>query len=174
MNTLYVFDLDGTISNASGRLHHLTEGPKKDWKSFFEEIENDPPFMPMINLVKTIFECSKHGGIDNKIILQTGRPENYRYKTGQWLRSQGLTSSYDVLLMRKENDRRPNIELKMFFLEWIADYYNVGTGSILWFEDAIPVVEALNRQGVLTLSCEHFPANFGNPLSNGSKEIPYA
>lgn len=160
--TTWVFDLDGTISDASSRLHYI-RGKKRDWDGFFSEIENDPPFQPMINLIKSL-SSNNHA-----VILQTGRPENYRSATSKWLSKHGLEHSYDVLLMREKGDHSPNTVVKLKFLEWIIDYAN--SKDILWFEDSQQVVQMINRQGILALSAEHFLEVHQEDLN--LQEIPY-
>lgn len=158
-----VFDLDGTIACADARLHYVM-GKKKDWHSFFEEIPNDPPFQPMIDLIQTLHR----GG--NTVILQTGRPEQYRRQTSEWLNQHGLSDTYDILLMRENGDHCANTVLKLRFLEWIIDYLN--TKNMLWIEDSVPVVQMINRQGVLALSAEHFVE--GHEELVNSQEIPFS
>ena len=41
-----ICDIDGTIADNSHRQHYL-EG-KRDWKSFFEGIENDKPILKIL------------------------------------------------------------------------------------------------------------------------------
>ena len=162
--TTWVFDLDGTLCDTSMRLHYI-RGKKKDWDGFFSEIPNDPPFMPMINLAKTLSKSS-----ENVIVFQTGRPERYRSLTANWLATHGLANSYEVLLMRESGDYSPNTVVKLRFLEWIIDYTN--SKDLLWFEDSLPVVQMINRQGVLALSAEHFLETHQEDLNY--QEIPYA
>ena len=163
---ILVFDLDGTLTDANHRLHHITApGKKKDWNSFFEGIPEDEPHHAMTKLITKL----SHVRSDTQIILQTGRPERYRAVTGQWLKKYGLASSYDILLMRENGDFCDNITLKLRFLEWIVDYTNRPTTDILWFEDSERVVKAINKQGVLCLSAQHFP---GLTIPTDHQEIP--
>lgn len=160
---IYVFDLDGTISDANHRLHHITTpGQKKNWGAFFDGICDDEPFHPMVSLIKSLAKDKS-----SEIILQTGRPENYRKATGYWLKQHGLSDQYSTLLMRQKGDFCDNVTLKLRFLEWIIDHTN--TENILWFEDSERVIKAINQQGTLCLSCQHFP---GIVIPADHKEIP--
>lgn len=169
--SVFVFDIDGTIANAEHRIHHLrNNGEKKDWKSFFEKMGEDPPFSPMIALINAIE--SSNSKENNHVVLQTGRPEKYRYQTGKWIADVGLRNSYELLLMRQERDMRDNVSVKMSFLDFLMDHYNVDESSFLWFEDSVRVVKALNKVRVLTLSCEHF---LSVPLlDENHPEIPFS
>ena len=164
---IFVFDLDGTLSDSSHRLHLITTpGKKKDWKTFFERLIDDPPFEAMLSLVHSLNEQ-----YDNTIVFQTGRPEKYRKLTGEWFKKNSSDILFDVLLMRQNSDFCDNVTLKLRFLEWIMDTYDVGSNDqILWFEDSERVVKALNaQQSVLCLSAQHFP---GASIPSDHKEIP--
>ena len=142
---IFVFDLDGTVVDYSGRYHHIQSEPK-DWNKFFGEIPYDPPFMNMVKWIKSI--SSEY------VVLQTGRPQKYRKSTVRWLKDHGLINSYDNLLMRDDKNFESGVDLKLRFLDQIRTDYK--TDQILWIEDKIEVVKAINAQGVLALSTAHF------------------
>lgn len=149
---IFVFDLDGTVADASGRLHYLQSRPK-NWKQFFGEIPYDPPFKPMLDWIRSIKG-------DNVVILQTGRPQQYRKATVRWLKDNGLLNHYDTLLMRDDGNYEAVVEIKLKFLEHIKERHP--DDVIVWIDDTPDVVKAINRQGVLALSAEHFlPVNSG-------------
>lgn len=144
-----VFDLDGTVADASNRLHYI-KGKRRDWNKFFEEIPHDPPFNSMIELVRTFARDPL-----STVIFQTGRPEKYRQLTIDWLRTHGIIPEmFGALLMRPDNDHSRNVDIKMGFVEYILDRYP--DQEILWFEDSPAVVQMVNKQGILALSAEHF------------------
>lgn len=145
---IYVFDLDGTISDASHRLHYLSSRPK-NWDAFFSELVDDPPFPAMIEFIKVVSR-----DFDSNVIFQTGRPEKYRRSTDSWLAKHGLMNCYNSLLMRPDGDFRSNVNLKLDFLDFIQEKNN--GESMLWIEDAVEVVKAINKQGVLALSAQYF------------------
>ena len=49
-----ICDIDGTIADNSHRQHYL-EG-KRDWKSFFEEIENDKPILKILKKIEYLYQ----------------------------------------------------------------------------------------------------------------------
>ena len=143
---IFVFDLDGTIADATHRLHYVTTKPKQ-WGKFFAGIPDDPIYTVMADWIRSI----PH---PETVILQTGRPEQYRADTVAWLKRHNLNNSYDLLLMRDNSDRKSATLLKLEFLDFINSKYN--NDQILWIEDTPETVQAINRQGVLALSAQHF------------------
>ena len=168
---IYVFDLDGTITDASHRLHYIASaGKKRNWKKFFEEIPLDPAFKPMVGLVKSLSR-----DLDSTVIMQTGRPEKYRHETITWLARHNLNNCYDTLLMRQDGSYIRNVDQKLQFLDFIIEKYMPDDmfANICWFEDSEPVVQALNRVGVITLSCQHFIGSHDTRVDPAHPEIPY-
>ena len=66
-----IFDIDGTLSDPSERLHFLE---KKDWDGFYNACMNDTPVHHVIYLLQ---ELSKN----HSIYILTGRPEKIKDKT---------------------------------------------------------------------------------------------
>lgn len=89
-----IFDVDGVLSDASGRQHYLA-GLRRDWDSFFEACGEDP----LITEVAALLEL-----LDPRlvVILLTARPARVRGQTLGWLERQGL--DYDLLVMREQGD----------------------------------------------------------------------
>ena len=63
-------DIDGVLSDASGRQHYLL-GKNKEWWNFFEAAIDDPPIIESIQLVNRLTQ--------NQIHLHT-RPNSYYTK----------------------------------------------------------------------------------------------
>ena len=102
-----ICDIDGTIADNSHRQHYL-EG-KRDWKSFFEEIENDKPILKILKKIEYLYQDGF------QIIFVTGRPEEYRELTQKWLKKY-LNVNFS-LFMRKNNDRRDKVQIKKEIFE---------------------------------------------------------
>lgn len=131
-----IFDIDGTLSDPSHRLHYLEN---KDWDSFYNACDNDPPVKHLIYLVQ---ELNK----DHCIYIFTGRPERTREKTQKWLLDNGV--NYDKLFMRKDDDHRPDYEIKAEMLEALS--------LPIWFavDDRDQVVNMYRDKGILCLQCK--------------------
>jgi hypothetical protein len=63
---IYIFDLDGTLSLADHRLHHIEREPK-DWDGFYKDCGGDKPNKPVIDLMHNLIDA------DNDVWIFTGR-----------------------------------------------------------------------------------------------------
>ncbi len=115
-NTFIICDIDGTVADTSKRLHHLDKTPK-DWGGFFSDMINDAPRQEIID------ELKANAG-RRKVLFVSGRPDNYRNVTEEWL-NKNIGIEYEALFMRKRRDTRPDdiIKLEIFnnYLKGIKD-----------------------------------------------------
>lgn len=134
-----VWDLDGTLSDDRARAHfvEVERGRKRDWRSYFDAIEEDAPIAASMEMLRALHSA----GI--RIVFLTGRPEWTREKTERWLKANGLTE-YDTLLMRPEGERRHAGEFKVDEIEKLRQDYEL----ICAFEDRIDVAEHLRASGL--------------------------
>jgi hypothetical protein len=98
-----VVDLDGTLSDATGRLHHLERRPK-DWDGFFAAAADDP----LIDQIARLVELLDRGLL---VVLLTARPTKTRDLTLLWLERHDVR--WDLLVMREAGDFRPAHEVKL-------------------------------------------------------------
>ena len=117
-----VVDLDGTLSDAAGRQHHLAKTPK-DWDAFFAACGNDPLVDQIARLVELLDP-------ELAIVLLTARPTRVRRATVDWLARHGVR--WDLLVMRAPRDFRPSHEAK---LEAIRALRTVGFDLRLAIDD---------------------------------------
>jgi len=121
MKKIIIVDIDGTISDTAHRNKYL-EGKDKDWKSFFENMKDDKPLDSFFEMIQ--------GVINNAVINEncevafvTGRPENYRTATNQWLLSHEIGFPNMHLIMRPEGNFDPSYEFKQSVLkDQLKDY----------------------------------------------------
>ena len=97
-----VVDLDGTLSDASGRQHHLERRPK-DWDAFFDAVGDDP----VIAHVQRLVDCLDGSLL---VVLLTARPRRVQDKTVAWLAAAGIR--WDLLVMREDRDFRASPDAK--------------------------------------------------------------
>lgn len=134
----YIFDIDGTLADCSHRLHFIT-GEKKDWDSFYGELEHDKSICDVVGLALLICINTVH-----QIILITGRPERTRQATIKWLCNNTHLRPCK-LYMRPDGDRRPDYKLKREIYEReIKDKYDVAGV----FEDRKQVVDMWREIGL--------------------------
>jgi predicted secreted acid phosphatase len=136
---IVIFDIDGTLADVSERVHHLNNKPK-DWDAFFEGIPQDKAIHSMVRLCNILY----HAGI--KILLCSGRSEQYRRETVEWLARQGV--KYHELLLRRAKDKRTDSAVKREILA------GLDRSKILFVvEDRRGVVEMWRSEGLVCLQC---------------------
>ena len=126
---LVVFDLDGTLSDHSHRLH-LVECREKQWDRFWEESPYDRPVVPVALLSNGL----RDGGL--RVEIWTGRSGIVRDETLRWLEKHRV--SYDRLLMRVPGDRRPGLDVKSDWLKALDKFPILAVDdqlqAALWWE----------------------------------------
>lgn len=141
---LIICDIDGTLADVGHRLHFVTKKPK-NWKGFFEAMIKDS-----LNVwCAVLLQAMARQGY--KIFLVSGRPEDYRSHTEEWLKKHKVT--YDKLLMRKAGDFRKDDIVKRELL------YKIGKEKILFVvDDRQSVVDMWRKEGLLCLQCNPEPS----------------
>lgn len=123
LKDIVVCDIDGT----------LTLGPKNRLPHDYKKVGNDDINLGVAHLldgVKVINMC--------KVYLVTGRDESCRAETEDWLERHDI--EYDKLIMRKEDDRRSDVEVKSEIIEnYLKDKFNI----LIWLEDRVRVANML-------------------------------
>lgn len=142
LKSAIIVDLDGTLTNCDHRLFHVKKAPK-DWKAFFDMMDEDDIHSWCGELILAM-RARGHA-----IILLTGRPDNYRALTEEWLRRYQVP--YDLLLMRAHGDYRSDEQVKWELYEQsIAPAYQV----LFCVEDRAGVVAMWRERGIPTLQCD--------------------
>lgn len=90
MKKAVIFDVDGTLADSEYRLAYLEQKPKL-WDKFYSESLNDKYIPAVYN------EYVKHKKLGNNIIVITGRSENTRAITEEWLLRKNIL--YDKLFL---------------------------------------------------------------------------
>ena len=112
-----IVDIDGTIANVDHRIH-LVRKPNKNWKLFFEKMNDDKPIEQIINKIKELHD----DGL--KILIVTGRPETYQSITSAWLNKHLPFEEFE-LIQRKKNDNRPSYQVKKSILIELKKKYKI-------------------------------------------------
>lgn len=144
-----IFDIDGTLADASHRLHYLdtSNGKKKDWKNFFKEARYDKPFRHVLFL-NHLYGSGLYG--QRGIIAMTGRPEAQRDLTVAWLDNNDVI--FDHLYMRPEGDFRPDYETKQFLLKRCKEELPIKEIECA-FEDRLEVARMWRANGIPVFLC---------------------
>lgn len=152
----YIFDIDGTLSNCSHRLHYVLppegtraeitdhgiefdwDGP--DWDSFYKECINDTPVLPVVKLAQSLISAG------HDILFITGRPERCRKETWEWLETQGLTKHKPLLYMCADDDHRQDcVYKKEVYEKEIVSHYTIDGV----FEDRTQCVNMWRNLGLI-------------------------
>lgn len=136
---IVIFDIDGTLADISGRVHHIRRKPK-NWNAFNKGMARDKAIRSMVWLCNTLHASGVH------IILCSGRNEKHRPETIEWLKREGV--NYHELFLRKDNDMRQDAIVKREMLQ------NLDKSKILFVvEDRSRVVEMWRSEGLTCLQC---------------------
>ncbi len=130
-----VFDMDGVLSDAAGRQHHL-DRPYRDWESFFEACGDDA----LIDEVARLLDVIDEG---HRVVLLTARPVRVRRQTLGWLERYDLR--WDLLIMRDAGDYGAARDFKRWT---VAELRASGFDLRLAFEDDRRNVDMFHAEGV--------------------------
>ena len=130
-----VFDLDGTLADASHRLH-LINGAKKRWPEFFKACVDDAPIDDVILTLRTF--C----GAGFVTVIASGRSDEVRKETEGWLARYRIP--YHLLLMRKAGDYRADHIVKREMLDGPLNEYDI----VAVFDDRDQTVRMWREAGI--------------------------
>lgn len=101
---LIVVDIDGTISKVGDRIKHIL-GDVKDWDTFYSRCGEDDPIYAIIDLVVYMSRSFD-------VVFCTGRMENTRNITENWIAKHFPADFRYSLFMRPDGDYRHDIIVK--------------------------------------------------------------
>jgi len=140
---LVIFDLDGTLCDITHRLHYVRSKPY-NWPAFEKGVSGDSPNEDIVSLYEVFAESGEH-----TIILCSGRSEDSREATEQWLKDNGLCAHVDLLMRPSKNYEKDSI-IKGRLADQIEEQY----GKIdLVIDDRQQVVDMWRERGITTLQC---------------------
>jgi phosphoglycolate phosphatase-like HAD superfamily hydrolase len=133
-----IFDIDGVLSDATGRQHFLEADPagKKDWRGFFDACGDDPLLPDVAALVEVIDR-------DVVVVLLTGRPVRVQPQTLAWLEQNRLR--WDLLVMRNAGNYTNSPEFKRLTVKELRER---GSDIKVAFEDDLRNIEMFKAEGV--------------------------
>lgn len=134
-----IFDLDGTICDVTHRRHFVATKPK-NWKAWNEGMVNDTPNAAVEFVFRALNNASN--AADTDLIFVSGRSDDYREKTEEWLNKYNF--AYNALFMRKCKDNRDDSIVKGEIADEIEKTHNI----LFVFDDRKRVVDMWTRRGV--------------------------
>lgn len=106
MKNIILVDIDGTVTNIGDRIKYLKQKPT-DWKAFYNSCFDDEPIQEIIDLVYLLHETV------HDIIFCTGRIEDIREITENWIDKSFPDDFNYSLIMRPNSDFRKDTETKI-------------------------------------------------------------
>lgn len=137
-----IVDIDGTLADVEHRVHFVQASPK-DWKNFNQHMIHDKINPWCLEIIQKFHKDHY------KIILLTGRTDDFMSDTESWLKRYHVP--FDQLLMRSVSDRREDFEVKKeIYQSKIEPNYN----SLFVLEDRSSVVKMWRSIGLTCLQCD--------------------
>lgn len=143
MNDAIIVDLDSTLVDVSNALKYVSKshpeyGGKKNWHLFNEEAVESSPIECVVSLVNSF-------AITHKVIIMTGRKEQWREHTIRWLEKNHI--EYEELHMRNNNDDRKVHLVKKDMLDRLRHKYNFEIA----IDDYEEIIEMFKDEGLLVI-----------------------
>ena len=142
----YCFDLDGTLCDVSHRRQWVATTPK-NWDAWNAGISEDKLNTPVYDAISALSQAFA-------IILVSGRGEEYRQETEEWLERHDVT--YHKLFMRPAGDYRPDDEIKSELADEVEKEFRI-LGA---FDDRKRVVDMWISRGVFVFDVAQGKGNF--------------
>ena len=136
-----IVDLDGTLCDVEHRVHHVQKHPK-DWHAFNSAMDEDKSYFWCLELIAAM----KARGY--KILFVTGRDEDFRKNTEDWLKRHKV--DYDALYMRRAKDFREDSDIKE---EIYHSQIEKSTQVLFVVDDRKSVVARWREMGLTCLQC---------------------
>lgn len=133
-----IFDLEGTLSDCSARIHHYE---KKEYDAWNEEFLNDPINEKTAGLLRGYVQCG------TKIIICTAKNVGHKADVEKWLAKNDLLKKICDIFYRGKLDSRSAITVKRDMLRIIEDKYTVAAA----YDDREDICEMYTRNGVESL-----------------------
>lgn len=130
----YVCDLDGTLCDVSHRRQWVASNPK-NWDAWNAGISEDKLNVPVYEAISAL-------SMAFPIILVSGRGEEYRKVTEEWLEHYDVI--YQELFMRAANDIRADDEVKAELADEVEKTYKI----LGVFDDRQRVVRMWRSRGI--------------------------
>jgi len=137
-----IVDLDGTLADVAHRLHHVRGLGRKDWKSFFRAMDQDPLNEWCRELMRGM------RALGHEVAIVSGRPGDYADVIRTWLERHEIP--YDRMHTRRAGDFRPDTVVKKEILD--AEFRKEDILFVV--DDRQSVVGMWRAEGLVCLQCD--------------------
>lgn len=138
MRDAVIFDMDGTLCDTTGILHHL-EGDDRDFAAFHAASADCPPHQDVVDAAHAQQELGR------AVLVVTSREFIWRDLTLDWLVKHDVPC--DGLYMRIVGDYRKDVVIKTEILKQITDD---GFTVLEAWDDKAAIVELWRSNGIET------------------------
>ncbi len=144
-----IFDLDGTLCDVTHRRQYVATKPR-NWDAWNKGIAQDKP----VEQVLALFGALKYL---YPIMFVSGRSDDYRNVTIEWLERHGISSfDYNFLYMRKYGDHRDDAIVKGEIADEIEKKYKI----FAVFDDRKRVLTMWQERGIFTFDVSQGKGDF--------------
>jgi hypothetical protein len=133
---MYIFDLEGTLTDCDHRIHHYEN---KDWDAWNKSIVLDTPRLGIIKLLKVCRATA------NAFIL-TSKEERYKKLVDYWLEINNLGDLSDFIFYK--NDKFKNMSSPFYKLNSIKELMCRYGNPLMVFDDREDVVLHLIKNNI--------------------------
>lgn len=133
-----VVDVDGVLSDASGR-QHLLDGVPRQWEAFFEASVDDSPVSEGVGLIRALATGDRY----RTTVLLTARPARLADITMAWMDRHDV--AWDLLVMRVDDDQRSSPDVKR---EAVVELRATGHEPTLAVDDDPRNAEMYRSEGI--------------------------
>jgi hypothetical protein len=149
--TTIIFDIDNTLSNATHREHWLASTPK-NWEAFFSRSDEDSVIRPVADILYSLYNTAEYN-----LVTCTGRSEDYRDITLDWLQKHSMLDMFDGHYFRKSGDYRDDTVVKY---EMLLEMRKDGYYPSIAFEDRQKVCAMWRDNGIFVFDVSQGKGNF--------------
>lgn len=133
-----LLDMDGTLADVSSIRHHVLSRPK-DFDAFHAASVDVPPNTAAVAIAR---DAAAAGQV---VIVVTARRHKWRHHTAWFLALNNIPS--DVLIMRRDDDHRSDVEVKRDILTQIRTRWN----PVLAVDDNPSIIALWQSEGIPTV-----------------------
>lgn len=137
---LFVFDVDGTLSDSGHRSHWVSDPDPQgqDWDTFYLDSVNDAP-LPLADYAADLSR-------EHPVVVLTARPAWIEEETALWLDEQGIDY---VDLYLKPDETADSLDYKLGVLAGLGD-----PDEMVIYDDDPRIVEGLEQAGYRVVDAE--------------------
>lgn len=144
-----IIDLEGTLSDHSGRVHYYHN---KDYERYNAAFIDDPVNEEFVEELKAAVDKT-----DATIILCTAKKKKWHQIAATWLSNNNLMPIIDKIKYRDDLDSRPSVIVKRDMLNLIKKEYDV----ICAYDDRKDICDMFEENGVHTYLVESQSTTIG-------------